>query len=166
MVVVQSVPTMFGVQQPATTPPPSPPREPEIEFLGKVVAFGLLMFRAATVTGALVAVAYGVANIVDPPYYPFMTMGVGGGRMVAPFFVWFCIGIPPLLPVKWLFGGGRWSMLLVGIALWFGPMWLEGDHDYGFILRFFASLVAVSVLLVWKTVFALTQKHPAPAPPR
>ena len=31
--------------------------------------------------------------------------------------------------------------------------------DYGYLIRFFASLVAVSVLLVWRTVFALTRPH-------
>jgi len=82
------------------------------------------------------------------------------------YVVWFCIGIPPLLPIAWLFGRGRWLMLAVGAAIWFLPMWLPGDHEFGWLLRFFATVVALSVLFVWKTIFALTRKHTtAPALP-
>jgi len=140
-----------------------PPREPEIEFLGKVVAFMLLAFRAATMCAALVAIGYGMTNIIDPPRYPANLEGLGGEPMpIAPYFVWLCIGIPPLLPVKSLFGRGCWLVLAISAALWIGPGWLEGDHEYGWLIRFFASLVPVSVLFVWKTIYALTQRTSVP----
>ena len=137
------------------------PREPEIEFLGKVVQFALLAFRAATVTAGAVALAYGVYGIANPQTVTYIDYIAVGPRLepIAPYFVWLCVGIPPLLPTGWLFGRGRWAMLLVGLALWLGPHALDGDSDYGYLIRFFASLVAVSVLLVWRTVFALTRPH-------
>jgi hypothetical protein len=142
---------------------PTPPREPEIEFLGKVVRLLLLAFRAATVGAALVALGYGLIHMADPPRDMSAGTGeIGAPLPIAPYFVWLCIGIPPLLPIRWLFGRGRWPMLVVGAALWCGPMGLEGDHEYGWLIRFFASLVAVSVLLVWKTIFALTQRTDVP----
>lgn len=140
-------------------PPPDlvTPREPEIEFLGKVVQFALLAFRTTTVTAGAVAFAYGVYGIANPQMVMYYDLGP---RLepIAPYFVWLCIGIPPLLPTGWLFGHGCWPMLLVGLALWLGPHALDGDSEYGYLIRFFASLVAVSVLLVWRTVFALTRR--------
>lgn len=138
-----------------------PPREPEIEFLGKVVRFGLLALRGVTVIAAICAIAYGFVSFGE--IRPFIG-GFDGGiprnaLFYAPSVVWFCIGIPPLLPVKWLFGRGRWPMLALGVALWFGPMWLDCDHEYGWLLRFFSTVVALSVLFVWKTIFALTQSR-------
>lgn len=148
------------------------PHEPEIEFLGKLVRKALLGFRGAAGLAGVAALVYAAANFVDPPAVevstvPDMTPGPVTIHPIAPYFVWLCIGIPPLVPVRWLFGRGRWPMLLVGLVLWIGPSWLQGDSDYGYIIRFFASLVAVSVLLVWKTVFALTERAAnAPEPPR
>jgi len=142
--------------------PPGPAflgkREPEIEFLGKVVRCGLLALRGLFLLGGLAAIAGAVYLTFEPaagasepaPIPPLATR-------VATSTVWWCLGVPLLLPTGWLFGRGRWPMLAAGLALWFGPCWLEGDHSYGFVIRFFASFVAVSVLLVWRAVFALTR---------
>lgn len=140
--------------------PTTPPREPEIEFLGKIVRFALVAFRAATVTAGAVAVVHALVGIFAPAVVPG-AIGIGFDALpttapIAPCFVWLCVGIPPLLPIRWLFGRGRWLMLSVGLALWSVPHWLEGDAEYGYLIRFFASLVALSVLVVWKTIFALT----------
>jgi hypothetical protein len=72
--------------QPAATPPmPTPPREPEIEFLGKVVRFMLLAFRAATVCAALVALGYGLIHIAAQPRHPGVGPDSPGGPMpIAP----------------------------------------------------------------------------------
>lgn len=149
-----------------TSVPPTGPatttREPEIEFLGKVVRFGLVAFRAATVTAGAIAVVYALLGIFllgifAPAAMPGMIFStIPTTAPIAPSFVWLCVGIPPLLPIGWLFGRGRWPMLAVGLALWSGPHWLEGDAEYGYLIRFFATLVALSVLVVWKTIFALT----------
>jgi ABC-type amino acid transport system permease subunit len=138
----------------ACTPPPPAGHEPEIVFLGKVVHVGLLVFRGATMLAALLGIAYGVSQMLG--FGPSAADGgVKTAPTIAPHFVWFCIGIPPLVSIRWLFGRGRWLMLALGIALWIGPNFLESDSDYGYIIRFFASLVALSVLFVWRTVFDL-----------
>lgn len=137
-----------GMQpEPNAPPPPTPVHEPEIVFLGKVVRIGLLAFRGATQLAALVGIFFGVSQMVPTADTP---------ATVAPHFVWFCIGIPPLVSTTWLFGRGRFPMLAMGIALWAGPSFLADDSDYGYIIRFFASLVALSVLFVWRTVFDLS----------
>lgn len=128
-------------------PPPAPVREPEIVFLGKVVRIGLRVFRGATQLAALLGIFYGVSQVLP---------GTNDSPPIAPQFVWLCIGIPPLVSTTWLFGPGKWLMLALGLLLWIGPHFLEGDSDYGYILRFFASLVAISVLFVWRTVFDLS----------
>ncbi len=141
------------------------PREPEIEFLGKIVRVMLAGFRVATILASTVAVAHALRGIFAPavvPWGPSVDAPLAP-EPIAPYFVWLCVGIPPLLPITWLFGRGRWPMLLVGLALWSGPHWLEGDAEYGYLIRFFASLVALSVLVVWKTVFALTRGPGGPA---
>jgi len=150
---------------PDANPPTSslPPREAEIEVLGKVVRVGLLALRGVLILAAMAATVVGLIGIVHPPS-SIIRLGDGGEPMTrAPMFTLLCIGIPPLLPIRWLFGRGRWPMLVVGAILWFLPMWLDGDHEYGWLLRFFATVVALSVLVVWKTIFALTQKHVPPA---
>jgi hypothetical protein len=63
--------------------------------------------------------------------------------------------------VDWLFGRGRWIALAVGALLWFAAALLPGEREYGFVLRMFASLVACLTLLVWRTLWRLTQP-PAP----
>jgi hypothetical protein len=63
----------------------------------------------------------------------------------------------------WLFGRGRWWALGLGASLCFGAVLLPGDHAYGWVLRFFASLIACATLLVWRTVWGLT-RHATPRP--
>ena len=148
---------------------PAPPREPEIEFLGKLVRRALLAFRGATALAGAAAIGYAAVKFADPPpvtlpdYGTITPSPVGEAPgPIAPFFVWLCIGIPPLVPTRWLFGRGRWPMLLVGILLWLVPSRLEGDSDYGYIIRFFASLVAIAVLGVWRVCFGLTRAAHGP----
>lgn len=142
--------------------PPQPPfivpREPEIEFLGKVVRIGLWALRGffwlaglAALVGSVFLVTSPEAQMSEPGPVPPV------GERIADSLTWWCLGVPLLLPSGWLVGRGRWPMLFAGLALWFGPMLVDGDHRYGFVIRFFASLVAVSVLLVWRTVFSLTK---------
>jgi hypothetical protein len=147
--------------QPTETPPVLTPRDPEIEILGKVVRVFLRAARAVLALVGAIVIAGSIYVVLHPetvmseqePIPPLPAL-------VAFNLVWWCLGIPFLLPVKFLFGRGRWPLLVVGGALWFGPMLLEGDHSYGYLIRFFASLVAVSVLFVWKSVFALTRATP------
>ena len=148
---------------PHSAPPPPDfisPHEPEIEFLGKVVHICLRVLRvffwlfgAISVASAVYLVGNPEVQQSEPSPLPPLS------QLVAHHLTWWCLGIPLLLSADWLFGRGRWLMLGVGLLLWLAPHALPGDHPYGYILRFFASLVAVSVLLVWRTVFALTRPH-------
>lgn len=147
----------------------APPREPEIEFLAKVVRFALLALRFAAGTAGVVAIAFGVATITGVravnPYVPASPNDgsiSGPVTATAPDVVWLCIGIPLVLPIAFTFGRGRWPLLALGALLWFGPMALDGDHPWGWLIRVFASLVACSVLFVWKTLWSLTQRTIAP----
>lgn len=134
------------------------PHEPEIEFLGKVVRIGLWVLRGFFWFAGLAAIAGSTYLVLNPeslmsepgPVPPL-------ADRIADGLTWWCLGVPLMLPSGWLVGRGRWVMLVAGLALWIGPMLVDGDHRYGFVIRFFASLVAISVLLVWRTVFALTR---------
>ena len=72
-----------------------------------------------------------------------------------------CLGVPLALPCAFTIGSGWRLALGLGVLAWFGPMLLDGDPTYGFVLRMFASLVAVAVLAVWRTLFQLTRASPA-----
>ena len=126
--------------------------------MGRVVTIFLRALRCLFALAGASMIGAAVYMTVDPTSVMSAAEPIPPlAKLIAGNLVWCCIGIPLLLPTKWLFGRGRWPMLLVGFLLWFGPMGIEGDHDYGWLIRFFASLVAVSVLSVWKTIFALTQ---------
>ena len=47
------------------------------------------------------------------------------------------------------------ALLSVSLALWFLPVALGDDSDYGYILRIFATLVAFLSLAVWRTLWRL-----------
>jgi hypothetical protein len=76
---------------------------------------------------------------------------------LAPHVLWLCIGLPLVVRTDWLFGRGRGPMLAVGVVLWVAPVWLPGDHEWGAVVRAFATFVACSSLLVWRTLFGLTR---------
>jgi hypothetical protein len=142
---------------PTETPPPQAITEPEIRFLAQVIGACLLLFRVATVIAASYSIYHALA-------------GIHGNAETARFYVWLCIGLPPLLPVRWLFSRAGALLVLPGLLLWFGPGQLSDDSDYGYIIRIFATGVALSVLLVWRTVYRLLPSAEAlnaapPAPP-
>lgn len=130
------------------TDPTSPPREPEIEFLGRVATRGLVVLRTAFWLAGAVAIAYGAWRALLAPERE------GPASALGP--VWVAVGVPLVLPVDWLFGRGRFAVLGISAALWFLPMLLPDDHRFGFVLRMFATLVACLSLLVWRTLWRLT----------
>ncbi len=137
------------------------PHEPEIEFLGRLARRALQALRGLFFTAGCAATLYGVLGVLWPrlDVVRGLVHGVFWADEPQPpvhRFVWLCVGIPLLLPTDWLFGRGRLPMLALGTALWFGPALLADDSDYGFVLRLFASLVAVATLLVWRTLSGLT----------
>ena len=141
--------------RPMHGPDVAPPREPEIELLGRIARRGLWVLRRVLWIAGVVAIVYGVTMIVapadasaaDPEPLP---------KGPALGFVWVCAGWPVLVHVDWLFGRGRWIALGIAALLWAAPSLLVSDPEYGFILRFFATLVPCLTLLVWRTLWRLT----------
>jgi len=72
-------------------------------------------------------------------------------------FVWFCPGIPLVLPADTFFTRRRWWLLGASAALWFAPMLLDDDSPYGYLLRMFATLSAFLTLFVWRSLWKLTK---------
>ena len=142
---------------------PVVPREPEIEFLGRLAARVLALLRVLLFVAGLVAIAAACYLTASPPaamteHTPIPSLQ----QRIAHNLVWVCVGLPLVLPSRWLFGAGRWQALAIGLLLWFGPMLLDGDHEYGFLIRVFASLVACATLLVLRTLRTLTADGTAP----
>ncbi|HEX6813428.1 MAG TPA: hypothetical protein VF384_17550 [Planctomycetota bacterium] len=137
--------------------PVAQPREPEIEFLGKVARRVLAFLRAMLCLAGLVAIAVAIWLTLDPPAGPTEHAAIPPlSQRIAHNLVWVCVGLPLVLSSRWLFGAGRWTALALGGLLWLGPMLLEGDHSYGFLIRMFATFVACATLLVLRTLRQLT----------
>ena len=140
------------------------PREPEIEFFGKVVRLFLTAARWVLFCAGSFAVAVGVYWLVQDARTAVSNENQANASTAYPEttpqlmgFVWICAGLPLLLPVGWLFGRGRWIAAGIAALLWFGPIVCPLDHRYGFVLRFAASLIACATLLVWRTLWRLTK---------
>ena len=143
--------------------PPVEPREPEIEFLGRLARRVLTLLRLALFVAGLVAIAAACYITASPPAAATLHEVVPPlQQRIAYNFVWVCAGVPLLLPSRWLFRAGRWQALALGLVLWFGPMLLDGDHAYGFLIRMFASFVACVTLLVLRTLRSLGADPTAP----
>ncbi|MFT4844208.1 MAG: hypothetical protein ACI8UD_003542 [Planctomycetota bacterium] len=144
-------------------PMPTQPREPEIEFMGKVAHEALRLIRGAFWVGGVAAIVYGYGQFVSsyeaPPADPSSAVYPS-----ALGTIWFTLGLPLMLPTCWLLKK-RWagiSMAIVYPLMWFVPMSLPDDSPYGFILRLFTTTVAFSTLLVWRTLWQLTNPNPRP----
>ena len=144
-------------------PPAQPPHEPEIEALGRVAHGFLWLVRRVLWLAGLGGVGYGL--------WRCWAEGGAGWTFVAPYslvtmpsakgVVWVGLGFPALLPVGWTFGRGRWLVLAISAALWFGAMALPDDHRYGFVLRIVATFVVAATMLVWRTLWRLTSSAAA-----
>lgn len=139
---------------------PLPPREPEIEALGRIARRGLWLARIVLWLGGLASATLGVLRMVAPELGPDIGLAPpnelpGGGHAIAPEFVWFCPALVLLLPVEWTFFRGRWIVLGLSALLWIVPIWLPGDHEYGYVLRVFGTLIAFLTMLVWRTLWGL-----------
>jgi len=129
--------------------------EREIDVLGRVAHFALRVLRWISILAGLVAIAGAIYTVFDPvPVYSDNIPPTS--TVIAHQIVFLCLGLPWVLPVACTLGRGWRIMLAIGTALWFGPMALEGDHDFGFLVRMFASLVAIAVLAVWRTLYGLS----------
>ena len=136
-------------------PMPAPPREPEIEFMGKVAHEALRLMRGALWIGGIAALIYGYQKFVEPYATPPNTGNVYPSALGT---IWFTLGLPLVLPTCWMLNQRRVliGMAVVYAAMWFVPMSLPDDSPYGFILRTFTTVVSFSSLLVWRTLWRLT----------
>lgn len=141
-------------------PMPPPPREPEIEFLGKVAHVVLRLIRVVLFTAGAYSIASGIAQMTGPHEDPegflkFLLIPSATGTI----WLWFTLGLMLVVPSKWIFtkGPAPWALLAVNALLWFVPMALGDDSRYGYILRMFASLIAFLTMLVWRTLWRLTE---------
>jgi hypothetical protein len=145
-----------AVPEPSYIAPP--PREREMEFLGRLAQKALLGVRvlfwltgAAALAGAIYITGNPTVTMSeDQPVPPL-------AQRLASNLTFLCFAIPLLLPVRWLLGRGRFVALALGGVMWFAPMLLPGDHAFGFAIRVFATLVACAMLLVWWTLWSLTR---------
>ena len=134
---------------------PTPPREPEIELLGKLAHGMLLVIRAALWGGGVFALAQGFQQMVDPEQPDLLSMAAHSDQGA----VWIAVGLPLAVPSRWILTWGRAAKIMLAIlaVLWFAPLWLENDSPYGYVLRMFATLISVLSMLVWRTLWRLTQ---------
>ena len=143
-----------------TEPPADPdlnPREPEIELLGKIARGALFCSRVVLVVAGVVAVLYGLKRTLTTG--SAWTLGGFEWRESpsASGAVWLTLGLPLALPADVMLRRSvrQVALLSVSLALWFLPVALGDDSDYGYILRIFATLVAFLSLAVWRTLWRL-----------
>ena len=140
------------------------PREPEIEFMGRVAREALRLMRGALWLGGMAALVYGYQKFMAP--YENSPRETGNAVMPSALgTIWLTLGLPLVLPTCRIMNKPR-ALIGTGIiyvALWTVPMSLPDDSPYGFILRIFTTVVSFSTLLVWRTLWRLTnpaQPHP------
>lgn len=138
-----------------------PPREPEIEMIGRIAHEALRIGRGIIWGGGVAAMVYGYQQFVAP-YEEAAQSGATESVMPSAMgTVWFTLGIPWILPTCWMLArkNGRIGMLIGYALCWFVPIVLPDDGNYGFILRMFTTGVAFSTLLVWQTLWKLTNPN-------
>lgn len=138
-------------------PPFLSPPEPAIDRLGAIARLALRTLRGMFWVAGAMALAVGVYAGLDPHQAVYSERDLPPlSQRIAENSVWWCLGAPLVTPVGFLLGSGRWYMLGLGTLLCVGPCLLPGDHDYGVVLRVFASFVGTIVLVVWRVAFGLT----------
>ncbi len=143
--------------EPADLPEP-PPREPEIELLGKLARIGLFAIRVAMFVAGTAALAYGLTkSLTSGDGWEWLSLE-WRARPSAAGAVWLTVGLPLVLPANVLLDRGLPQAALLGLSavMWFMPWTLGDDSEYGYILRLFATLVAFLCLVVWRTLWRLT----------
>lgn len=127
--------------------PPTTPSEPEIQTLRRIARLGLMAIRLLF---WLIGANALYTGLFGPPEW------TGLEWETTHLFVFACAGLPLVLPASWWMGRRWWLALLVGCAMWFLPMLADTDHQYGFLLRIFATGVACATIVVWRTLWRLT----------
>lgn len=146
----------------SATPTPGPPREPEIEFLGKLAHGFLAVARFVLWLAGVAAIAYGTCRAagIEPIFTSFLLPdSTSSDQASASSVVWFTLGLPLVLPADWLLTKNRHRIwiLIVSALTWFVPMLFGDSSSYGYILRMFATLISFLSLLVWRTLWQLTK---------
>lgn len=150
--------------EPEADDTPETPREPEIELLGKLARGGLFVIRMAFLAAGLAALGYGLKKtLTTGDGWAWQELVLRDAPSAAGF-VWMTVGLPLALPANMLLNRGlpQFALLLTSVGMWFGPMALGDDSDYGYILRMFATLVSFLCLVVWRTLWRLTDATQKP----
>ena len=134
------------------------PREPEIELLGKLARGFLLAARGVFFLAGVTAIIYGSKRALiqgggwEWPGFAWRAMPSASGA------VWAALGLPLVLRADAVLNRGRtqFALIIASAMLWFGPILLQDDSAYGYILRLFATFVAFLCLAVWRTLWRLT----------
>ncbi|MFO1077206.1 MAG: hypothetical protein U1E73_05715 [Planctomycetota bacterium] len=132
--------------------------EPEIAVAARVVRIALVALRGIGVMLGFLALAGAVWTTIDPiPIYSEPASVPPLPTLIARELTFVCFGLPLVLPTALVFGRWRWPLLGIGAVLWLAPIPWDGDTPFVFLLRVFASVVAVSILAVWRVLFGLTR---------
>jgi len=144
---------------------PQPPREPEIEFLGKLAHGALVVARIVLALAGIAAICYGCWQAYYGSAWPLVAPDSevptpAGSSPAGSSIVWFTVGLPLVVPADCWLTKNRYRPWLLGISavLWFAPSLIGDATQYGYILRMFATLIAVMSLLVWRTLWRLTEQ--------
>jgi hypothetical protein len=136
---------------------PQPPREPEIEFLGKAALGFLVVLRAVFWSAGVTSLYFGWQMLL----FPDSGSAAAGSDWTPSALgsIWLSLGIPLVVKADWLLNRcqARRLLILIFILLWFAPMALADDSNYGFILRMFSTMVSFLTMLVWRTLWQLTK---------
>lgn len=136
-----------------TTPRPAPPRT-ELNGLRRA---SIVVLQAIRLAGGLLGLA--VTGLVCWQVVQETSVLSGNALPRHEALVHAALGcsfgLPLLLPLLWLRRLALWLLPLFAV-LWFGPIWLPDLSPYGFILRVFATGVAITALVLWNLLLSLT----------
>ncbi|MBK8095522.1 MAG: hypothetical protein IPK26_00330 [Planctomycetes bacterium] len=85
------------------------------------------------------------------------------GTAIAWFALGLSFGVPLLMPLLWQRRHLRW-LLPVYLLLWLLPIAVDPE-PLAFILRMFATSVAITALILWHLLLSLTKQEPEKPPP-
>lgn len=110
----------------------------------------------------LLAGGLGIAVIGFATWHGWHTAGERG-TAIAWTTLGLSFGLPLLMPLRWQRRHLRW-LLPAYLLLWLSPIAVDPE-PLAFILRIFASSVAVTALILWHLLLSLTRQEPKTTPP-
>jgi hypothetical protein len=134
----------------------APDQPKSLQHLHRFALIGLLAFRTLAFAGGATAIVLGFVlregqrgEGVQP-----VTLGSILLTLATSF------GVPLLLPAPWLRDRRLIPVLLVLAIVWFLPTIRGGDSAYGWLLRAFATGVAIAIMVIWDVFYGLARQRP------